>query len=166
VLALEPNRYVFPVLEATAGLNPESTRIVPLMIAASTEARSCTFEYSDPGFCNGGRHLGISRWRHGHAFPLQVEGKNLQALLEQEYRELIARIRFIKIDAEGYDHTILTTLTRLVSEYRPYVRAEVFSTRIARSVRKCIGFSATSGTEYTGSRANPAIGASCSRKTT
>ena len=34
MFALEPNPYVFKVLELNASLNPASTRIVPLMFAA------------------------------------------------------------------------------------------------------------------------------------
>jgi len=34
VFALEPNPYVFRVLETTAGLNPTKAHIVPLMCAA------------------------------------------------------------------------------------------------------------------------------------
>ena len=61
VFALEPNPYVFKVLAINAGLNPSSTHIVPLMFAAMPEDGEFEFEYSDPGYCNGGLHQGISR---------------------------------------------------------------------------------------------------------
>lgn len=126
VLAFEPNQYVFPVLEATAACNPEKTRIVPLMFAATPENRDYEFEYSDPGFCNGGPYEGISRWYRGHVFPLRVHGRNLQALLNRDYSELLPRIRFLKVDTEGYDHAVLRTLERLIAERRPCIRAEIF----------------------------------------
>lgn len=126
VLALEPNPFVFPVLQATAALNPEKTNIIPLMFAATPEPGHFTFEYSDPGFCNGGLHAGISRWRHGHAFELEVRGENLQMYMDRHHPELISRIRFLKVDTEGYDHQVLSTLTDVISRQKPYIRAEVF----------------------------------------
>ncbi len=126
VLALEPNPYVFPVLRENSLANPDRTNIVPLMFAATPEEGDYEFEYSDPGFCNGGRHEGISRWRHGHAFRLPVRGNNLESFLRHEHDDLVPRIRFIKVDTEGYDYTILTTLSGLISTQKPYIMTEVF----------------------------------------
>lgn len=126
VLALEPNPYVFPVLAQNATLNPGKTAIVALNFAATAGSGPIEFEYSDSGFCNGGRHVGISRWRHGHAFTLTVRGENLEQYLEVHYPGLIPRIRYIKVDAEGYDLTVLQSLAGLIGRVRPYVRAEVF----------------------------------------
>ncbi|MGC1201740.1 MAG: FkbM family methyltransferase [Candidatus Acidiferrales bacterium] len=131
VLALEPNPYVFPVLEKNSQLNPSKTRIVPLMFAATPEDSELDFEYSDAGFCNGGRHEGISRWKHGHAFTLRVRGRNLAAVLARDYSDLVPRLRYIKVDAEGYDATVLSTLTKLIANTRPYLRAEVFKATTA-----------------------------------
>ena len=127
VLALEPNKYVFPVLAKNAELNHDKTRILPLMIAATTADTELEFEYSDAGFCNGGRHEGLSRWQHGHAFNLTVQGRNLLALLRKDYADLLPRIRYLKVDAEGYDCTIIQSLASWLREQRPYLRAEVFS---------------------------------------
>jgi FkbM family methyltransferase len=126
VLALEPNPYVFSVLEENARLNRDKTHIVPLMFAATPADGPVAFEYSDPGFCNGGRHEGMSRWRHGHAFTLEVQGRNLERVLAREYADWLPRIRFIKVDAEGYDYAVLLTLAGLIDERRPYLMAEVF----------------------------------------
>jgi FkbM family methyltransferase len=126
VLALEPNPYVFPVLEATAQLNPEKARIVPLRFAAAPSDGFLDFEYSDAGFCNGGRHEGISRWRHGHAFKLRVQGVNFRRYLETRHPDLLPRLRFLKVDAEGFDATILESLEKLVAAHKPYVRAEFY----------------------------------------
>ncbi len=127
VLALEPNPYVFPVLEANAGLNPDRARIIPLMFAATPEDGPVTFEYSDAGFCNGGRHEAVSRWRHGHAFTLEVRGRNLERVLRTEHADLLPRLRFLKVDAEGYDLAVLRSLEGVIRERRPYVMAEVYT---------------------------------------
>ena len=137
VIALEPNRFVFPILETNSKLNPTKTRIVPLMFAATPEDGEFTFEYSDEGFCNGGRHEHISRWRHGHAFKLAVRGRNLESFLRHQHDELLPRIRYIKVDAEGYDLTILQSLSGLISEQHPYIRAEVFR-RLSRTQRQSL----------------------------
>jgi FkbM family methyltransferase len=126
VLALEPNPYVFPVLAKNAGLNRDKGTIVPLEFAATPSAGPVTFEYSDAGYCNGGRHDGISRWRHGHAFPLTVRGEHLPSWLAANRPDLVDRIRFIKVDAEGYDLAVLESLSDLVHRLRPFIRAEVY----------------------------------------
>jgi FkbM family methyltransferase len=126
VLALEPNPYVFPVLSKTAALNRDKTNIVPLNFAATREDGDMVFEYSDPGFCNGGRHEGINRWRHSHAFPLTVHGRNLDGYLRANHGDLLPRLRYIKVDAEGYDLAILQTLEDLIAAHAPYIKAEVF----------------------------------------
>ncbi len=126
VVALEPNPYVFPVLAETARLNPHLTRILPLPFAATSQDQDVEFEYSDAGFCNGGRHEGISRWRHGHAFRLTVQGRNLVAYLEQNHPDLLPRLRWIKTDTEGADHAVLESLVPLLIRQRPFLRAEVY----------------------------------------
>ena len=126
VLALEPNPYVFPVLQKNAELNADKTAIVALMFAAMPEAGETHFEYSDSGFCNGGLHAGISKWRHGHAFKLKVRGENLEAYLGGHHASLVPRIRLVKVDAEGYDFQVLSSLKNLLAAQKPYVKAEVF----------------------------------------
>ena len=63
MLALEPKPYVFLILKKNSELNREKTNIVPLMFAATSEPGSFVFHYSDDGFCNGGLHKGVRRWR-------------------------------------------------------------------------------------------------------
>ena len=126
VLALEPNPYVFAVLKKNAELNQDKTMIIPLPFAATREDGEYEFEYGDAGFCNGGLHENVSRWKHGLAFKLKVTGKNLARYLAKEHPELLPRIRYIKVDAEGYDLTVLSTLSDVIAAYRPFIRAEVF----------------------------------------
>ncbi|MCP4837442.1 MAG: FkbM family methyltransferase [Phycisphaera sp.] len=125
VVALEPNPYVFSVLEANSRLNSGHGRIIPLPIAAVAESGPIEFTYSDSGFCNGGRHEGMSRWHHGHPFRLQVEGRHLPSVLADEHPDLIDRIRYLKIDAEGHDHAVLESMESIVKRVRPIIRAEI-----------------------------------------
>ncbi|HEY4126904.1 MAG TPA: FkbM family methyltransferase [Gammaproteobacteria bacterium] len=126
VFALEPNPHVFKVLAANADLNRDKTRIYPLMFAATEEDGEYEFEYSDPGFSNGGFHQGISSWRHGHFFKLKVQGRNLIRFLEREYPREMAKIRYVKIDAESHDHAIVQSLRKLITTNRPYIRTEIY----------------------------------------
>jgi len=126
VLALEPNPYVFTVLQKNSELNRDKTNIIPLMLAATPVSGEFFFEYSDPGFCNGGLHQGISKWRHGHGFKLKVRGENLQSYIEENFSELARRIRFLKVDVEGFDYQVLASLENLISIRKPFIKAEVF----------------------------------------
>jgi FkbM family methyltransferase len=126
VLALEPNPFVFPVLEKNARLNRDKALILPLLAAAGKEAGAMEFEYSDSGFCNGGRHENISVWKHGHPYKLSVLAINLAQELRQDFPERLQRLRFIKVDAEGYDLYVLQGIADIIDEFRPYVKAEVF----------------------------------------
>lgn len=126
VLALEPNRYVFEILKKNTQLNPEKTNIVPLMVAATAQDGAMEFEYSDSGFCNGGFHEGISRFKHGHAFKLKVTGINLSNRLRAEFSDRLPKLKLIKIDTEGYDLSVLKSLTYIIDEFRPYIKTEIY----------------------------------------
>lgn len=145
VLALEPNPYVFPVLERNAGLNVGKVNILPLNFAATPAAGEVTFEYSDAGFCNGGRHEGISAWRHGHAFTLQVRGENLDEWIATYQPDLPARLRYVKVDAEGYDLAVLESMAGLIERTRPFIRAEVFKLTSPGQRRRLFAFFADRG---------------------
>jgi len=126
VFALEPNPYVFKVLALNATLNPAKTRIVPLMFAAMPSDGPVEFEYSDEGYCNGGFHRSISRWKHGHFQKLRVEGRNLAAYLQANAPQELARLRFVKIDTEGFDREVARSLSGLLKEHRPFVKSEIY----------------------------------------
>jgi FkbM family methyltransferase len=126
VLAFEPNQYVFPVLKKNSELNAAKTNIIPLMFAATPQDMEMEFQYSDSGFCNGGRFEGVSKWKHGHAFRLKVQGRNLDSLIREKYPELIPRIRYIKMDTEGYESAVLQSLSSLLSQCKPYLKVEVY----------------------------------------
>ncbi len=131
VVALEPNPFVFPALERTASLNRDRTNIIPLNLAATRFDGPIVFRYGERGYCNGGFHEGVSRWVHGSAYEVTVEGRHLPSLLTERHPELLPRIRFIKIDAEGYDLAILETIEELIRTHRPYLQVEFFNERKA-----------------------------------
>ena len=77
VLALEPNRHVYKILEQNAALNAGRTRIDCRCCAATPEDGTFVFHYGDASFCNGGAG-GSRNWNpFRKKFPLQVEGRNL-----------------------------------------------------------------------------------------
>ncbi|MGH7524046.1 MAG: FkbM family methyltransferase [Gemmatimonadales bacterium] len=133
VLAMEPNRHVFPVLLENAARNRDKTNIIPLPFAAMRADGRYEFQYGEAGYCNGGFHEGMNRWQHKSAYKLMVDGRNLQDLLYRDYHDLIPRIRLIKVDAEGFDLAILMTVDALIRAQRPYLQVEMFD--IKRSER-------------------------------
>jgi FkbM family methyltransferase len=126
VFALEPNPYVFKVLAVNAGLNAARTHIVPLMFAAMPEDGEFDFEYSDAGYCNGGFHRGIPRWKHGHFSKLRVSGRNLRAYLRSQAPEALPKLRYVKIDTEGFDRAVVQSIAALIEETRPYLKTEIY----------------------------------------
>jgi FkbM family methyltransferase len=126
VFALEPNPYVFKVLALNATLNPAAARIVPLMFAAMPTDGEFEFEYSDAGYCNGGFHSGMSAWKHGHFSTLRVAGRNLTEYLRQHAAPDLARLRYIKIDTEGFDRAVARSLADVLRTQRPYLKTEIY----------------------------------------
>jgi len=126
VLALEPNPYIYHVLENNARANRHVANIQTIMAAAGTRQGFLEFEYSDAGFCNGGRHENMHALKHGHPYKLSVFCIDLQQELRANYGDELKRLKLIKVDAEGYDLYILQSLLGVIDEYRPLVKAEVF----------------------------------------
>jgi FkbM family methyltransferase len=125
-LALEPNRYVFKVLAQNALLNRDKTNIAAKCLAATQTDGQFVFHYSDASYCNGG-FKSQQRWqlfRRKHA--LLVEGRNLLKMLRGEFAEWLSRLSYIKVDAEGYDRTILESILPILRERRPVIRTEVY----------------------------------------
>ncbi|MYB89781.1 MAG: FkbM family methyltransferase, partial [Proteobacteria bacterium] len=140
VLALEPNPFVYHVLEKNARANSHVVNIRTMMAAATSREGFIDFEYSDSGFCNGGRHEGIPAVRHGHPFKLEVFCIDLEQELHEHYSELLPRLRFIKVDAEGYDLYILESIRKIMKSYKPIVKAEVFKHTDSAYRRKLLSF--------------------------
>lgn len=125
VVALEPNPYVFKVLEANSRLNVDRTHIIPLNFAATAEDGAFEFHYWDASFGNGGFLSRIHDQRHGHRYPLRVQGRNLERHLRERFGDRLGRLSLVKTDAEGYDKDVLRSLAPILREYRPVVVCEV-----------------------------------------
>jgi FkbM family methyltransferase len=126
VLGLEPNKYVFKILEKNSQLNPDKTTIVPWCFAATKEDGVFEFNYSDASFCNGGFLSQIKSKNHRHNFVLEVVGKNLQNFLFNEYAKQLDQLCLIKIDAEGYDKEIIKTIPEILKRYKPNLMIECY----------------------------------------
>lgn len=126
VLALEPNPFVYHVLEKNARANKHVGNIETILAAASGEEGFIEFEYSDSGFCNGGRHEGISVLKHGHPFKQEVFCVNLEKELRQDYSDRLPRLSFIKVDTEGYDLFVLKAIENIIKDHKPAIKAEVY----------------------------------------
>ena len=125
-LALEPNPHIYHVLEKNARANRHATNIKTMMAAAAAHEGFMKFEYSDAGFCNGGCHENIPTLRHGHLFKLDVFCVDLAKELRENYQDLLPRLKFIKVDAEGYDLYVLKSMHEIINYYKPVIKAEVF----------------------------------------
>jgi len=126
VLALEPNPYVYHVLEKNARSNRHAINMVTMMAAVAPEKGFLQFEYSDPGFCNGGRHEGIPSFVHAHAYKLNAFCVNLEQELYDDFSDRIDRLKFIKVDTEGFDLYVLKSLATILKRYQPRIKAEMF----------------------------------------
>ncbi|MEX2327029.1 MAG: FkbM family methyltransferase [Pseudomonadales bacterium] len=125
-LAMEPNPFVYHVLEKNARANSGIANIETIMAAVTQQDGFVEFEYSDAGYCNGGRHENISPLQHGHAYKLEVFGINLERELRLHYAERLPRLKFVKVDTEGFDLYVLRSLEQVLAETRPAIKAEVF----------------------------------------
>lgn len=125
--ALEPNPHAWKVLDENSKLNRDKTNIVALNFAATETDGAFTFHYSDGGFCNGGFLSKLGDQRHGHRQPLEVQGRDLEAFLRREHPERLERLTYIKIDTEGYDAFVISSMMGLIKERRPVIVCEVYS---------------------------------------
>jgi FkbM family methyltransferase len=126
VFALEPNIYAFKILLPNAALNKKKANIIPLNFAATPTDGMFDFEYSDPGFCNGGLHQNVGSWKHAHFFKLRVTGKNIPAYLAANYPDEASRVRYVKIDTEGLDRAVAASMRELLVSNRPFIKTEMY----------------------------------------
>jgi FkbM family methyltransferase len=147
VLALEPNPYVFKVLEKNAALNPGKTNIVPRCFAATEKEGSFVFHYTDASFNNGG-FRSQQRWKlYRRQYPLEVVGRNLLSVLREEFPAWLPKLAYIKVDAEGYDRAILSSIMPIIEETRPVIRTEVFRKLLASERHALFDLLSTHGYE-------------------
>jgi hypothetical protein len=111
-----------------------------MMAAASIKEGFLDFEYSDSGFCNGGRHEGISVLRHGHPYKLEVFCVDLVKELNDDFSDRLPHLKFIKVDTEGYDLYVLKSMKEIISTYKPTIKAEVFKKTDIEYRRELLSF--------------------------
>lgn len=147
VLALEPNPYVFEVLEVNSTLNPDKTNIQPRCFAATEAEGDFTFHYTDASFNNGG-FRSAQRWKlFRRRYPLQVKGLNLLEVLRKDFAAWLPKLKYVKVDAEGYDRAVLQSILPILREQRPVVRTEVFRKLVANERRELFDLLAAAGYE-------------------
>ena len=131
VIAFEPNNFVFQSLESN--LKKENYLNVDIYnLACTKENKKYIFNYSDPkihkdgsngGFLSNLENKGFCKY---HSYEQEVNGVNLLDFIEKNYSSDINNIKFIKIDAEGYDKEILKTIIPLIEKNRPVLMVEAF----------------------------------------
>ena len=126
VFAAEPNPYTYKILLVNSALNRKKANIIPLMYAATKEDADFEFSYSDPGFSNGGMDSNVGRWKQARFFKVPVKGRNILHYLQREYPSECEKIRYLKIDTEGFDREVVGTLKELLRKNRPYIRSEIY----------------------------------------
>ncbi len=125
-LGFEPNPYVFRILKKNASLNKDKQNIIPLPYAITVKEEEFYYISSEASFSNGGISPTKSSIHGKFIFPEKITGINLQAFLEQNYRDRINNLSFIKIDTEGYDKEIIKSISGLIDSFRPVIVAESF----------------------------------------
>jgi len=124
VLALEPNKYVYRILEENARLNTDKINIIPQCIAATADDGVFSFNYSDASFCNGGFLSKREVTDRHHKYTLEIQGRNLDRLLRKDFAEYLPKLSFIKVDAEGYDKEIIKNLLGIIHDFHPFILSE------------------------------------------
>ncbi len=123
-LALEPNPYVFKVLEKNASLNKSKTNIIPLPFAATDRDGEFEFNYSDASFCNGGNFQSLQTTKNRHKHILKVQGRSLTNYLREHYADMLGTLSLVKVDAEGYDKEVLKSIKPILLETKPFIISE------------------------------------------
>lgn len=126
VLALEPNPYIFKILEVNASLNRDKGNIVPLCFAATAEDGEFFYSSSEASFNNGGISQTQSQAHGKFSMGHKIKGVNLEKYLNTNYRDELTKLAFIKIDTEGYDVEVLKSIDNLIGRYKPVVIFECF----------------------------------------
>lgn len=126
VLAFDPNPHVFKILEINAGLNKQSTNIIPLPYAITEQDGEFFYASSEASFSNGGITEEESGKHGAYQLKQKIKGVNLEKLLDKQYGNWINKLSFIKIDTEGYDKEIIKSISSLLARCKPVVIAECF----------------------------------------
>jgi FkbM family methyltransferase len=126
VLALEPNPYIYKILEVNCELNKGKTNIIPLNYAATVQDGEFFYNSSEASFNNGGISEQQTN-RHGKfSLDTKVKGINLGNYLKKNHAGDLNKLALIKIDTEGYDGEVLKSIDDIISQYKPAVIFECF----------------------------------------
>jgi len=132
VLAFEPNPKTFESLKFKAENNP-LFNIIPYNYACTKEKGKFIFNYSDPVKYGTGMNGGFfdslklgNQIKQFHSYQLEVEGVNVLDFLNENYYNELDKIKFIKIDTEGFDKEVLKTLSPLIKKNKPVLMVEAF----------------------------------------
>jgi FkbM family methyltransferase len=125
VIAFEPNPVTYEVTQKQAKIYDN----IDVYNFAVTDKYSVeTFHYSDLGLCNGGfatkteRGIGVT----GHTIPIPVYTLDIVDFIKRKYNDLIDKISFIKIDAEGFDRFIIPQLKPLLNS-KTVILTEIYN---------------------------------------
>ena len=125
-LGFDPNPFVFKILQRNASLNKGKVNIAPIPHAISENEEEFYFISSQASFTNG-EISSVKESKHGkYIFPNKIKGVNLINFLETNYNDWLDKLKFIKVDTEGYDKEILKSISPLLSKYKPVIVAESF----------------------------------------
>lgn len=125
-LGFDPNPYVYKVLVKNASLNKGKMNLVPCPYAITVEEEEFYFISSEASFSNGGISPTKDSSHGKFIYPEKIKGVNLKKFLEENYKDRLEKISFIKIDTEGYDKEIIKSVSDLISKYKPVLVAESF----------------------------------------
>lgn len=132
VIAFEPNPTVYESLLVNINANPAFTNIIPYQLACTKETKKYVFNYSNPKVYGDGSNGGLldslqdTRFKQFHDTQIEVDGVNINDFLQTNHKFDIDNIKFIKVDAEGYDKEILKTLSPIIEKNHPVLMVEAF----------------------------------------
>lgn len=126
VLGFDPNPHVFKIFTVNTSLNKDKANIIPLPFAITKEDGEFFFTSSEASHNNGGISESQTNRHGGFTLGQKVKGINLEKYLKANYPDKLSKLSFIKVDTEGYDKTVLESITGLLESQKPSVVAECF----------------------------------------
>lgn len=67
-----------------------------------------------------------TRGCHARGLKLRVQGRHLVSYLRREFPRELERVRYVKLDTEGFDRAVAGSLRELLVANRPHIRTEIF----------------------------------------
>jgi FkbM family methyltransferase len=125
-IGFDPNPMVFNILLENSKLNTDKYRILPVNAAITDTEGEFYYNSSEATFSNGGISA-TPDGKHGkYTLDNKIKGIKLSKYLNENHSELLEKLSFIKIDAEGYDKDIIKSISDLIEKYKPYIITECF----------------------------------------